>query len=101
MKNDDDISVLLSGDNIMSASIDEVAEHYMHRIEFLEMLLYNVEEQQAKFWEYVHDPFIDLEVFYDSDTDDYILSVMPVEGLAYQRALNERLGIPSTYKNKK
>lgn len=90
---DDDISILLEGDNMIPASIDDAAEFYEHRIRMLEFLLTNVEESQIRFWEYIHDPFVNLKVYFDKDTKDYVLEVNPSEGKAYQDALNERMGI--------
>ena len=90
----DDISVLLGGEHIIPASIDDAAEWYDKRINFINSILLNVEEEHITFWKHVKDPFIDVNVFYDQENGGYIMEYVPVVGEAYQRALNETLGIP-------
>jgi len=92
--NEEEVNDLLTdGDDLEPISLDDYVETIELHNRYYAMKLKNGMEDLTRFKEYLHNPLMEVECYLDKTTDEYVYSVKPIEGYAFQQAINEKFGI--------
>jgi len=90
---DEGMNILMDGDEVQPVSLDEFVDAVDKSNKFHAMKLKWGMALKEQFMDYLHNPTVEVECYYDRDLDTYFYAVKPYEGSDLQDMINERLGI--------